>query len=119
MNGHYHDMRATRIPQDMPLGKLRGLGGKLGAALEQHCGATTAGQVQALGMELLAKHLGPERARWVGGRGGMGAGGVGLLGTVLSGDVFGSLGRLHGMRAGALCTASKASYSGLPAGPPC
>lgn len=54
------------IPQDMPLGKLRGLGGKLGAALEQHCGATTAGQVQALGMELLAKHLGPERARWAG-----------------------------------------------------
>jgi hypothetical protein len=42
----------------MPLGKLRGLGGKLGASLEQHFAATTAGAVQQLPLEQLQRVLG-------------------------------------------------------------
>lgn len=45
----------------MPLGKLRGFGGKLGAKLEE-LGASTAGQVQAMSAPTLQQHFG-DKAR--------------------------------------------------------
>ncbi|GLI67303.1 hypothetical protein VaNZ11_011489, partial [Volvox africanus] len=51
--------------RDMPLSKLRGLGGKLGASLEQHFGATNAGQVQQLPLEQLQRVLGERTGLWV------------------------------------------------------
>jgi DNA polymerase eta len=45
-------------PQDIPLSKLRGLGGKLGAALQEQFGAATAGEVQAVPLEALQRGLG-------------------------------------------------------------
>jgi len=47
----------------MPLGKVRGFGGKLGAELEA-LGCTTAGQAQGLSPSTLQQHFG-DRARWV------------------------------------------------------
>ncbi|GIL82915.1 hypothetical protein Vretimale_8420 [Volvox reticuliferus] len=53
------------LMQDMPLSKLRGLGGKLGASLEQHFGATNAGQAQQLSLEQLQRVLGERTGLWV------------------------------------------------------
>ena len=50
--------------QGLPVGKIRGLGGKLGAALEELCGCSTADQVAALPLDLLARHF-PDRAGWI------------------------------------------------------
>eukprot|EP00198_Chlamydomonas_reinhardtii_P010781 XP_001700118.1 DNA polymerase eta/iota [Chlamydomonas reinhardtii] len=50
---------------DLPLGKLRGLGGKLGAALEGQLGAATAGQAAALPLEALQRVLGERSGLWV------------------------------------------------------
>ncbi|KAL4430354.1 hypothetical protein ABPG77_002160 [Micractinium sp. CCAP 211/92] len=49
------------VLQDLPLGKLRGFGGKLGEQLEA-LGCTTVGQVQALPHATLVSHFGAERA---------------------------------------------------------
>ncbi|WIA12559.1 hypothetical protein OEZ85_006220 [Tetradesmus obliquus] len=51
------------LMQDLPLGKVKGLGGKLGAALEA-LGAATAGAAAGLSYEALLAHFGP-KARWV------------------------------------------------------
>ncbi|WIA32722.1 hypothetical protein OEZ86_005908 [Tetradesmus obliquus] len=51
------------LMQDLPLGKVKGLGGKLGAALEA-MGAATAGAAAGLRYEALLAHFGP-KARWV------------------------------------------------------
>ncbi|KAG2434765.1 hypothetical protein HXX76_007650 [Chlamydomonas incerta] len=50
---------------DLPLAKLRGLGGKLGAALEAAFGAVTAGQVAGLPLEALQRALGERSGLWV------------------------------------------------------
>jgi hypothetical protein len=49
------------VVQDLPLGKVKGLGGKLGNQL-QELGAATAGQVAQLPWNTLMKHT-PEKAR--------------------------------------------------------
>ncbi|KAI7843160.1 hypothetical protein COHA_003144 [Chlorella ohadii] len=49
------------VPQDLPLSKLRGFGGKLGEQLEA-LGCTTAGQVQQLPRATLVSRFGAERA---------------------------------------------------------
>ncbi|KAG1658991.1 hypothetical protein FOA52_008693 [Chlamydomonas sp. UWO 241] len=51
--------------QDVPVAKIWGLGGKLGTALAERFGATTAGQVQALPLPQLAQALGREQAEFV------------------------------------------------------
>lgn len=52
--------------QPLPLGKIKGLGGKLGAALAEHHGCATAGAVQGLPLEVLVQLTGSaERARCV------------------------------------------------------
>lgn len=50
--------------RDLPLSKIRGLGGKLGTALTEGCGVTTAGEAAALPLEQLTRHVG-DRAAWV------------------------------------------------------
>jgi hypothetical protein len=47
------------LPQDLPLGKVKGLGGKLGQQLEA-LGAPTAGAAAALPYETLLAHFGPK-----------------------------------------------------------
>lgn len=47
----------------MPLGKIKGLGGKLGARLTEELGAATAGDVSAAPWPALARLLDPDRAR--------------------------------------------------------
>lgn len=51
------------LSQDMPLSKIKGLGGKLGAKLTEGLGANTAGEVAAAPWSTLVKLL-EERARW-------------------------------------------------------
>lgn len=58
----------TGRPQDMPLGKIKGLGGKLGAKLSDGLGAATAGDVVAAGYVALERLLDQAHAR-CGGRG--------------------------------------------------
>lgn len=48
----------------MSLGKIKGLGGKLGAALTESFGAQTAGEVQAVGLDALSRVCG-DKTRWV------------------------------------------------------
>ncbi|KAG2490797.1 hypothetical protein HYH03_010719 [Edaphochlamys debaryana] len=50
---------------DLPLGKLRGLGGKLGAAIEEGLGAASAGAVAALPLADLQRVLGEAQGQWV------------------------------------------------------
>eukprot|EP00887_Chlorella_sp_A99_P005175 scaffold1.g5175.t1 len=52
------------LMRDLPLGKVRGFGGKLGEELEA-LGCTTAGQVQDLALQVLERHFGPERAHYI------------------------------------------------------
>ncbi|KAL6761247.1 hypothetical protein V8C86DRAFT_906953 [Haematococcus lacustris] len=54
------------LMQSLPVAKIRGLGGKLGAALTLAAGGEqTAGAVQALSLAALTRAVGQERARWV------------------------------------------------------
>lgn len=48
--------------QALPLSKLRGFGGKLGAQLQQ-LGAVTAGDVQAMPLQQLQRHFGDKTRR--------------------------------------------------------
>ncbi len=48
--------------QDLPIEKLRGLGGKMGTALQERFGARTAGDLQAASMEQLGQVAGQDRA---------------------------------------------------------
>jgi hypothetical protein len=58
--------------KDMPLSKIKGLGGKLGTKLTEGLGASTAGEVAVAPWRDLVRLLDEERARW--GRGGAVAG---------------------------------------------
>ena len=50
--------------ENLPIKKLRGLGGNLGNCLEE-MGCITAGQVSRLSFEILEKRFGQERAQWI------------------------------------------------------
>ena len=60
-----HFFAAASLQQDIAVSKIWGLGGKLGAALEQHFQAMTAGQVQAIPLGQLQRVLGQESAAFV------------------------------------------------------
>jgi hypothetical protein len=69
----------------MPLTKIKGLGGKLGAKLTEGLGAATAGEVAAVPWRELARVLDEERARWGMRRSG-GRGFMSFLAPHLDGD---------------------------------
>jgi nucleotidyltransferase/DNA polymerase involved in DNA repair len=50
---------AALLLQDLPLGKVKGLGGKLGQQLEA-LGAPTAGAAAGLAYDILLAHFGPK-----------------------------------------------------------
>lgn len=57
--------QVRRLLAPMPVHKLRFLGGKLGASVEQHLGCTTLGQLMAVPQSLILQHFDAKTAKWL------------------------------------------------------